>query len=142
MNRRGVVLYVDDCESVSWLVKRFFEKRYPGYEIVTASSAEQAWDELEARHGGAEFPNAVITDIQLGGAADGFALVEKIRAEFPQTRAIVVSATLSHQDRERSYGAGAHAVAEKTLSIDRFITLLYDLVQCPADVIPVQFRAA
>jgi DNA-binding NarL/FixJ family response regulator len=142
MKKHGVLLYVDDCESISWLVKRFFEKRFPIFEIVAVGSAEQAWKELDARRGKPEFPRAVITDIHLKGEIDGLTLVEQVRSEFPKTRAIVVSAVISPDDLKRSYLAGAHAVAEKALRIEDFITRLFDLVQCPTDVIPVQFNAA
>ena len=142
MKRHGVVLYVDDSESIQWLVKRFFEKRYPAFEFVTAPTAELAWDELEARRDGAAFPSAVVTDMHLSGFTDGLTLVERIRSEFPMIRTIVVSTTLSQEDRECSFIAGAHAVVEKTLSIDQFITLLFDLVQGSTEVVPVRFRAA
>lgn len=142
MKRQGVVLYVDDSESMQWLVKRFFEKRYPAFEFVTAPTAERAWEVLEERRGSAAFPGAVVTDMHLSGFTDGLTLVEKIRSEFPMIRTIVVSTTLSQEDRERSFIAGAHAVVEKTLSIDQFIALLFDLIQGPTDIIPVRFRMA
>lgn len=141
MKNRKVLLYVDDCESIAWLVKRFFEKRFPAFEIVTVPSAEDAWHELDARRGKPEFPKAVITDIHLCGPTNGLKLVERIHSEFPKTRAIVVSAVLSPDDVARSSAAGAHAAVEKALSIDDFVVQLYDLVQCPTDVVPVRFAA-
>ena len=135
MKKRGVLLYVDDSRSVSWLVKRFFEMRYPAYEIIIADSAALAVHELEAREGHEDFPKALITDLQLGGAMDGTMLIQQIRSHFPKLRAIVVSGSISAEDRERSYGAGANAVIEKPTNLDHFVSRIFDLIQCPTDTI-------
>jgi DNA-binding NarL/FixJ family response regulator len=135
MTKGSVLLYVDDSESVAVLVKRFFEKRYPTFQVVLAPAADIAWAELQARRDTPGFPKAVISDIRLGGPMDGHALVEKVRAEFPKVRTIVVSAMLSPEDVDRAYEAGAHAVIEKLMSLDQFVAQLFDLIQCPSDTL-------
>src|ERR1043166_1716404 len=98
MKKRGVLLYVDDSRSVSWLVKRFFEMRYPAYEIIIADSAALAVHELEAREGHEDFPKALITDLRLGGAMDGTMLIQQIRSHFPKLRAIIVSGSIRSEE--------------------------------------------
>jgi DNA-binding NtrC family response regulator len=141
MKRQGV-LYVDDCKSISWLVKRFFETRYPTYEVLVAPTATEAMHVLEGRAGKSEFLKAVIVDIQLGPFEDGPSLVHEVRTHYPDMRAIVVSGAITQVDMDRSYRAGAHAVIEKDSNVDRFVNRLFDLVQCPTDLIPAKAAAA
>jgi CheY-like chemotaxis protein len=136
MQNRRVLLYVDDSDAITWLVQRFFEKRHPEYEVLTAASAADAWEQIEARRNTPGFPEAVITDYHLGGSADGPDLVERIRQHFPQVRAIVVSATLARDDQRRAHNAGAHAVLEKDLNAQHFVDKLVELIRLRDDNIP------
>jgi CheY-like chemotaxis protein len=129
MKSRRVLLYVDDCDAINWLVKRFFERSHPDCEVLIATSVADAWERIEARRGTPEFPDAVITDFRLGEAADGPALVERIREQFPHVRAIVVSATLAPDDLRRAYDSGAHAVIEKELNAQQFVNKLFNLIE-------------
>lgn len=140
--RRHGVLYVDDCKSISWLVKRFFETSYPTYEILVAPTATEAMHLLEEREGKPGFPKAVIVDIQLGPSEDGPTLIHEVRTHYPRMRTIVVSGAITQEDLDRSYQAGAHAVIEKDSNVDRFVSRLFDLVQCPTDLILTKAAAA
>jgi DNA-binding NtrC family response regulator len=136
MQQCNVLLYVDDCHSVAWLVKRFFEKRFPTYEIVLAANAADAWKELEARRDTPEFIRTLVADIRLGPSMDGLALVQKVRATFPKVRTIVVSGMIGAEEARRAYAAGAHAVIEKDLNAAHFVDRLFDLASCAADQLP------
>jgi CheY-like chemotaxis protein len=133
MKSRRVLLYVDDSEAVTWLVKRFFEKHYPDYEVLIAASAADAWEQIEARRGTPAFPEAVITDFRLGEADDGPALVERIRQQFPHVCAIIVSAVLAPNDLRRAHDSGAHAVIEKDLNAQQFVNKLFNLIRPHGD---------
>lgn len=129
------LLYVDDDDAIRLLVKRFFEHRFPAYEVILAASAEEALQELRQRLGSPEFPNAVVTDFQLGDIIDGPTLVERVRAEFPKIRTVVVSAVTLQEQIQRTAAAGANAFLEKSL-MQSFVERLYDLIQRPTDLLP------
>jgi CheY-like chemotaxis protein len=141
MNQRHVVLYVDDSENIAFLVKRFFEKKYPSYEVLLAASAAIAWEQILARRGTPEFPRAIITDFRLGASTDGPTLVEMVRAEFPELRAIIVSGTLAPRDLERAYAAGADAAIEKDLNAQKFADQLFELTDCSTDTLQKLYRS-
>lgn len=127
-------MYVDDDMMIARLVKRIFESKYPIYEVLVATSAKDATDQLH--HLAAEkVPKALITDVRLGGPKDGPALVENLKDQFPKMRMIVVSSVRDPKDVQRAESAGAHAFLEKGLSIPMFVNELVDLIQCPTDVI-------
>jgi DNA-binding NarL/FixJ family response regulator len=77
----------------------------------------------------------VVTDFQLGNTINGPALVETIRAEFPKTRTVVVSAITMRKQVEQAAAAGANAFLEKGV-MQSFVQQLYDLIQCPTDLLP------
>jgi two-component system response regulator YesN len=130
------LLYVDDDAPIRQLVKRFFEMRFPAYEVILAASAEEALQELRQRLGGAEFPNAVVTDFGLGPFSDdGPALVETIRTQFPKLRTVVVSAVTVDEQVQRAAKAGANAFLQKE-AMQTFVAQLFDLIQCPTNLLP------
>lgn len=129
------LLYVDDDDAIRLLVKRFFEMRFPAYEVILAANAEEALEKLRQRLDTPEFPNALVTDFQLGDLIDGPTLVEKVRAEFPKIRTVVVSAVSMQDQMKRAAAAGANAFLEKSL-MQSFVEQLYDLIQRPTDLLP------
>ena len=128
-------LYVDDDPAICRLVKRFFELKFPTYEVIAVAGAAEALQELRRRRGGPEFPNALVTDFQLGPSGNGAALVETVRAEFPNLRTVVVSGASVRAQVQASAHAGASAFVEKGM-IQPFVDRLFELIQCPTAHLP------
>lgn len=128
-------MYVDDDLTIARLVKRFFENKYPAYEVLVAASASDAMEQLHHLTGQDIFPKALVTDVRLGGITDGPALVKDLRSEFPKMRLIVVSSIHDPKDVQRARSAGANAFLEKGLSIPTFVGDLAELIQCPTEVV-------
>ncbi len=128
-------MYVDDDPALRRLVKRFFELKFSSYEVIVVAGAEEAMQELRRRRDGAEFPNALVTDFQLGPSGTGATLVETVRAEFPNLRTVVVSGVSLSTQMQASARAGASAFLEKGM-MQPFVDRLFDLLQCPTDLLP------
>jgi signal transduction histidine kinase len=81
--RRYEILMVDDDPSILDVFGCALE--YKGYQITTAESGEAALELLVSR----AF-DVVITDIGMQGL-DGLAVLRKVKAQYPQTRVIVMT---------------------------------------------------
>jgi DNA-binding NtrC family response regulator len=80
------ILIVDDEEQVVFVMRNSLKKLGPMYEIVTASSGQEALDKLR------EAPaDLVITDLAMPGI-HGLELTESVLAHAPQTKVIWVTA--------------------------------------------------
>jgi DNA-binding NarL/FixJ family response regulator len=129
------LLYVDDDESLRCLVKRFFEKKYPTFEVILAGSSSEALEELERRRNTPEFPTAIVTDFHLGLYENGAALVADVRSRFPEVRRVVVSAVEVPDEVRRAASAGAQAFVEKRM-LGHFVERLFDLTQRSTNLLP------
>jgi DNA-binding NarL/FixJ family response regulator len=127
------LMYVDDDLTIARLVKRFFETKYPAYEVLVAGSASDAMEQLHHLAAQKILPRALVTDVRLGGPNDGPALVKNLRSEFPNMRLIVVSSVRDPKDVQRAHLAGANAFLEKGLSIPAFVAELLEIIQRPTD---------
>lgn len=82
-----------------------------GYDVRTATDAEEALGELEHRH-----PRMILMDLQLPGM-DGLALTRKLKAD-PLTRDILVIALTAYSmkgDREVALKAGCDGYVTKPI---------------------------
>ena len=128
-------MYVDDDAAIRVLLKQFFEMKFPAYEVIPVAGATDALCELRRRSGSVEFPNAMVTDFQLGTTGTGATLVETVRAEFPKLRTVVVSGARMRAQMQASARAGANAFVEKGM-IQPFVDRLFELLQCPTSLLP------
>lgn len=104
------LLIVDDEVEICEFLKSFFEDR--DYKVLTA----HAGDEAVLRVG--EFkPEAVLLDIQMPGM-DGIAALKKIKASFPRTKVIMVTAVETQDKIEEAMRAGADNYITKPLSLE------------------------
>jgi len=81
--REGAYLIVDDRQEAIDLVKRLFESRNLGYEIVGAKNVEEAKKEISLRNEGQDV-KAVVIDLGLEGKghnADGLNLAKWLEEE-------------------------------------------------------------
>jgi len=82
MSAAQVVLLVDD--SLDTLEMYALGLSFAGYRPLTAADADSALLQLQTEH-----PNAVVTDLMLVGARDGWELIREIKND-PSTRPIPV----------------------------------------------------
>ena len=102
----GAVLIVEDAETCASTLEIIFSS-IRGLRVLTAASAEQAWDLIESR---AQDIRAIVTDLHMPGM-DGFELIDRVRAD--QVHAglpivVITGSTDPHlSDRLRNRGVSA-----------------------------------
>lgn len=105
-NAPGAVLIVEDAETCASTLEIIFSS-IRGLRVLTAASAEQAWDLIESR---AQDIRAIVTDLHMPGM-DGFELIDRVRAD--QTHAglpivVITGSTDPHlSDHLRNRGVSA-----------------------------------
>ena len=75
-NAPGAVLIVEDAETCASTLEIIFSS-IRGLRVLTAASAEQAWDLIESRD---QDIRAIVTDLHMPGM-DGFELIDRVRAD-------------------------------------------------------------
>jgi len=97
------VLVVDDSLTTRMLEQSILESA--GYDVDTATSAEEGMEKARARRYG-----LFLVDVEMPGM-DGFTFVERIRADaqLRDTPAILVTSRMSPEDRQRGRAVGAQA---------------------------------
>jgi two-component system cell cycle response regulator DivK len=123
MNKKGIILYIEDNQDNRKLVRRVLEA--DGYTFDEAKNAQDALEYLNFKS-----PNLILMDISMPDI-DGYALTAKIKAmpKFAETPIIAMTANVMRGDRERSLEAGCDGYIQKPIDIDtltqqveRFIT--------------------
>ena len=100
------VLIVDDEESVVFFLGENLAELGAEYEVETACSGEEALENMSVQHF-----DLVITDLRMPGV-DGLELVEQVRARYPQTRLILMTA----------FGSDQVEAEARRLQVYRYIT--------------------
>lgn len=114
------ILIVDDQPDIRRLIQLTLGKRY---EIVEASDGASALAMLARLQ-----PEAVILDIMMPGALDGFAVLERIKSA-PDTRAtfvVMVTARGQAGDLEAATAAGADGYLIKPFSPLQLMAMLQE----------------
>jgi CheY-like chemotaxis protein len=111
------ILVVDDHGDILDFMRAALEGE--GYEVHTASEGAQALDELGRRRA-----DLLITDIFMPGQ-EGFQTVTRCKAEFPQTRIIVMSAGtipgMAHDFLAAAVHLGVGATLRKPFTADQLL---------------------
>jgi len=117
------VLIVDDHELNLKLMRSVL--RLEGFEVVTASSAEDAWRMLEE-----SLPDLVVMDVQLPGR-DGLSLTKDLRADgrFSEMRIVAVTSYAMADDRKRALEAGCDEYFSKPIDTRTFGGALHALLR-------------
>ena len=111
MDAEKRLLIVDDEETLTYSLYQTFIKSPEIYEVVTAASGDEAAEKLaQSRF------DLVLTDIKMPGM-DGLELLVQIKAKYPQTRVIVMTAFGSMEKKEESLAKGADFYIEKDFDI-------------------------
>jgi CheY-like chemotaxis protein len=107
---KQTVLVVDDDPLILRVVATVLDLEE--YEVVTATSAREALDRLEAAR-----PDAIVSDVMMP-EMDGFALCEQVRSDPALARLpiILLTARDSDEDRRRGREVGGDAYLTKPFS--------------------------
>ena len=104
------LLVVDDEVEICEFLKAFFEER--DFTVETASSGVAALEAVQKAH-----PQVVLLDVHMPGM-DGMSVLKKIKAEFPQTKVIMVTALETQEKIEEAMRLGADNYITKPLSLE------------------------
>ena len=112
-NAPGAVLIVEDAETCASTLEIIFSS-IRGLRVLTAASAEQAWDLIESRD---QEIRAIVTDLHMPGM-DGFELIDRVRAD--QSHAalpiVVITGSTDPHLSERLRNRGVSAIFAKPYS--------------------------
>lgn len=110
----GRLLVVDDEPSILRALRQFLSAR--GYEVHTASSLEQAQEELRTHRF-----EVVVTDLELtpGRKSGGFDLLDALRQSSPGTPAILLTAYRTAAVDARAGSLGVALVLDKPVPLPR-----------------------
>lgn len=126
----NAILVVDDDQDLNDLLKKWIEKKLPGYQAI------QAYDGFEAgRALSAHRPGFVLLDIDLPGI-DGHKLCRKIKEDPSFGKPFVISVTGLDipEERDAILEDGADAFFAKPLDFDLVISTIADLAGKVASV--------
>ncbi len=104
-------MIVDDEETLTFSLYQSFIISKENYEVVTASSGNEAWDKFSQN----PF-DVVLTDITMPGL-NGIELLKRIKKEHPQTFVIMMTAYGSDEKKEEALSHGAFRYIEKPFEI-------------------------
>jgi DNA-binding NtrC family response regulator len=117
------MMIVDDEETLTYSLYQSFILAQNNYEIVTAASGEEASQKLED----SKF-DLVITDISMPGMS-GLELLTLIKARYPDTEVIVMTAYGSDDKKDDAIKRGARYYIEKPFEIKEIKQLVMNILQ-------------
>ena len=123
MDKVKKLMIVDDEETLTYSLYQSFILARNNYEIITAASGEEASQKLED----SKF-DLVITDISMPGMS-GIELLTQIKADYPDTDVIVMTAYGSEEKREEALQNGARYYIEKPFEIKELKQLVFNLLK-------------
>jgi DNA-binding NtrC family response regulator len=117
---RRSVLVIDDEENFLTLLDWFLTQR--GYEVVTASSADQTLDVLNGR----TFDLALL-DLRLG-TSDGLALLDELIARSPKINVFMMTAYPTVNSIKQAFDKGAVRYLTKPVDLQELVKALNSTV--------------
>ncbi len=105
------LLVVDDEQSICWGLTRLGESL--GHEVVAASSAEQAFHEVERQR-----PDVVVLDVRLPGM-DGLSAIERFQRQLGSVPIIVITAYGDLRTAVEAVRRGAFDYIAKPFDVDK-----------------------
>jgi len=122
MNNQKRMLIVDDEETLTYSLYQSFILAKHDYEVVTASSGEEASTKLKEKN-----YDLVITDISMPGMS-GLELLTSIKKDYPSTEVIIMTAYGSSEKKEEAFKSGAKYYVEKPFEIKEIKQLVMDIL--------------
>jgi len=123
MDAEKKLLIVDDEETLTYSLYQTFIKSPDIYEVVTAASGDEAAERLAK-----DKFDLVLTDIKMPGM-DGLELLTEIKAKYPGTKVIVMTAFGSMEKKEESLAKGADYYIEKDFDISDIRQLVLEFLK-------------
>ena len=123
MDAEKKILIVDDEETLTYSLYQTFIKSPDIYEVVTAASGDEAVERLAK-----DKFDLVLTDIKMPGM-DGLELLAEIKAKYPGTKVIVMTAFGSMEKKEESLAIGADYYIEKDFDISDIRQLVLEFLK-------------
>jgi two-component system nitrogen regulation response regulator GlnG len=103
------VWVIDDDRSIRWVLEKALTKA--GMQVTSFSSANGVMEALERGQ-----PEVVVSDVRMPGM-DGFALMEKIKATYPELPVIIMTAHSDLDSAVSAYHSGAFEYLPKPFDI-------------------------
>ena len=116
------ILYLDDDESMLFLVKRLLERS--GFKVSAYSDQKACLDAVRAAPG--DFV-MVVTDYNMPGMS-GIGVAEELRRISPALPVILTSGFITDELRVQSHAAGVHDLVFKPNAVEEFCAVLQRLV--------------
>ena len=110
MASKGVILVVDDEETIRFSIKEFLEGQ--GYEVSVAETCEQALEKINEL-----LPDLILLDLRLPGMG-GIALLEKVKEKDPNALTIVMTGYGSVDSAVEAMKIGAYDYLEKPFKVE------------------------
>jgi DNA-binding response OmpR family regulator len=128
------ILLVDDDEDLRWGVSRNLSSDKELYELVTASSGEQAVEALSK----STF-DLVITDFKMPGIT-GLDLLIKINEEYPKTKVVIMTGYDSEELQREANIRGSLYYISKPFAMDELRKLIVDALTRKTEELGLDFR--
>ena len=110
MISKGVILIVDDEETIRFSIKEFLEGK--GYEVHVAETCEQALEKINEL-----LPDLILLDLRLP-TMGGIALLEKVKVKDPNVLMIVMTGYGSIDSAVEAMKMGAYDYLEKPFRVE------------------------
>lgn len=118
--RRPAILVVEDHETLRFALVSWLQWRFPGSEVFSAASGEEALEHIDAFS-----PDLVLMDITLPGI-DGIEATRQIKTRKPAISVVV----LTTHDTPQHRLAAARAGATRYIPKEDFETELQSTIEC------------
>lgn len=117
------ILYVDDDESMAFLVKRFLDRN--GYRVTTCIGPDEA---LTCLQSGRSLFTLCITDYNMPRMS-GLALAKEIKARWPDLSVAIASGYISDELREQAPEAGVDELIYKPDTVEDLCRTIERLIE-------------
>jgi two-component system, NtrC family, nitrogen regulation response regulator GlnG len=110
------VWIIDDDRSIRWVFEKALARE--GIAHRTFSAAQEALDQLPG-----ETPDVVVSDIRMPGVS-GLDLMQQLKARFPQTPVIIMTAYSDLESAVAAFQGGAFEYLPKPFDVDHAVELV------------------
>jgi two-component system, NtrC family, nitrogen regulation response regulator GlnG len=110
------VWIIDDDRSIRWVFEKALARE--GIAHRTFSAAQEALDQLSG-----ETPDVVVSDIRMPGVS-GLDLMQQLKARFPQTPVIIMTAYSDLESAVAAFQGGAFEYLPKPFDVDHAVELV------------------
>jgi len=115
MSSHNHIFVIDDDRSIRWVLEKAL--RQADMNVTCFDNADGVLEELERRP-----PDAIITDIRMPGMS-GLALLDGIRARYPDMPVIIMTAHSDLDSAVSAYRGGAFEYMPKPFDVDEAVDL-------------------